>query len=288
MSQLPATIAPPVDAAEPFLKWAGGKRLLLPLIKPHLPRLSADSKYFEPFLGGGALFFSLRPETARLSDINHELIRTYRTLRDHLDDVIEVLLELRNTKDDFYRIRAWRPRTSVRRAARFIYLNKTCFNGLYRENLAGVFNVPYGAHRYNTQVCDIPQLEDASAALRSVELRTADFVQSVSSARTGDFVYFDPPYITGHQNNGFVEYNAKVFSWKDQHRLYNVACRLVDRGVTVLVSNGDHRSIRELYGGASAFTIHTLTRRSTMAGSAASRALRTELLIVGEGARTLA
>jgi DNA adenine methylase len=271
------------NPAEPFLKWAGGKRLLLPSIAPRLPKLDDGCRYFEPFLGGGAVFFTLRPTEALLSDINSELIQAYCAVRDSLTDVIEVLRTLKNTRDDFYRIRAWRPQSRARRAARFIYLNKTCFNGLYRENLAGNFNVPYGRHRYNTQVCDVDQLEAASHALQSCCLRTADFVTSVRTAKRGDLVYFDPPYITGHQNNGFVEYNAKVFSWADQHRLLELATRLVDRGVHVAISNGDHSSIRWLYADNPSFRIHTLKRKSTMAGQAVRRFSRTELLIVSTG-----
>lgn len=282
----PSLVEPQViDPAEPFLKWAGGKRLLLPSIVPRLPKLDDGYRYFEPFLGGGAVFFMLRPTEALLSDINSELIQAYCAVRDSLEDVIEVLLTLKNTRDDFYRIRTWRPRSRARRAARFIYLNKTCFNGLYRENLAGHFNVPYGRHKYNTRYCDIAQLEAASHALQNCHLRTADFVTSVKSAKRGDLVYFDPPYITGHQNNGFVEYNAKVFSWPDQHRLLKLATRLVDRGVHVAISNGDHSSIRGLYADNQAFRIHTLTRKSTMASQAARRFSRTELLIVGTGAQ---
>jgi DNA adenine methylase len=268
------------DDAEPFLKWAGGKRLLLPVLLPKFPEMRDGGRYFEPFLGGGAAFFALRPESALLADVNSELINTYCAVRDCVEDVIEHLLTLANTREDFYRIRTWRPRSRARRAARFIYLNKTCFNGLYRENLAGEFNVPYGEHRYETLVCDTQQLEVASDALFDANLRTADFVSAVREAEAGDLVYFDPPYITGHQNNGFVEYNAKVFSWSDQHRLKNAALRLAERGVRVAISNADHPSIRTLYSGSKAFRIHTFSRHSTMASKPAKRSLRTELLIV--------
>lgn len=272
-----------IVAAEPFLKWAGGKRLLLPALLPKLPRIGIGARYYEPFLGGGAVFFATEPQSAHLSDMNSELIRTYCAVRDCPEDVIAQLSGLRNDPEEFYKIRAWRPRTRARRAARFIYLNKTCFNGLYRENLAGEFNVPYGRHRYDTLVCNVEQIREASRALQGATLRTSDFVSAVSSVDSGDLVYFDPPYITGHSNNGFVEYNAKVFSWFDQHRLRRTAERLVARGVQVAISNGDHPSIRNLYESDSRFRIHVLRRQSTMASQASKRSARTELLIVSTG-----
>jgi DNA adenine methylase len=269
--------------AEPFLKWAGGKRVLLPQILDVVPT-PVSGRYFEPFLGGGALFFALGPNQARLSDLNGELMATYRAVRDHVDEVIEVLATLRNAQDDYYRIRAWNPRTPARRAARFIYLNKTCFNGLYRENLFGQFNVPYGRHKYNTVVCDTEQLTTASQALQSTELRTLDFVDAVRPSTRGDLVYFDPPYITGHQNNGFIEYNARIFSWSDQRRLRAAALRLMDRGVKVVISNADHPSIRALYEESKRFAIHTLNRWSTMASRSSRRYMTDELLIVSREA----
>jgi DNA adenine methylase len=272
-----------IVAAEPFLKWAGGKRVLLPALLPKLPRVGTSARYYEPFLGGGAIFFATEPQAAHLSDMNSELIRTYCAVRNCPEDVIDQLSGLRNNPEEFYKIRAWRPRTPARKAARFIYLNKTCFNGLYRENLAGEFNVPYGRHRYDTLVCNVEQIREASRALQGATLRTTDFVAAVSSAKSGDLVYFDPPYITGHSNNGFVEYNAKVFSWFDQHRLRRTAERLVARGVHVAISNGDHPSIRHLYESDSRFRIHVLRRQSTMAGQANRRSARTELLIVDTG-----
>jgi DNA adenine methylase len=272
-----------IVAAEPFLKWAGGKRLLLPALLPKLPRSGAAARYYEPFLGGGAIFFATEPQSAHLSDMNSELIHTYCAVRDCPEDVIDQLSRLRNGPEEFYKIRSWRPRTRARRAARFIYLNKTCFNGLYRENLAGEFNVPYGRHRYETVVCNVEQIQDASRALQGATLRTSDFAAAVSSAKSGDIVYFDPPYITGHRNNGFVEYNAKVFSWSDQHRLRRTAERLVTRGVHVAISNGDHPSIRHLYESDNRFRIHVLRRQSTMASQANRRSARTELLVVSTG-----
>jgi len=156
-------------------------------------------------------------------------------------------------------------------------LNKTCFNGLYRENLAGDFNVPYGRHQRSLVLCDEDQISDASDTLANAELRVADFETAVAAARQGDVVYFDPPYTTAHSNNGFIEYNAKVFSWTDQERLARVALKLARRGVHVIVTNADHPSIRRLY--PKPFRARRLARWSTIAAAKGRRFPTTELLI---------
>jgi len=277
----PDAAVSPTDRAEPFVKWAGGKRLLIPQLLPHFPSL-IKGRYFEPFLGGGAVFFSLKPASAFLSDVNSELLDTYATVRTAIDEVIAELSLLPHNKKTYYAVRRSRPPTAAARAARFIYLNKTCFNGLYRVNLAGEFNVPYGRHGRSLVVCDAAQLRAASMVLRNAELATADFAEAVSGAQDGDVVYFDPPYTVAHSNNGFIEYNAKVFAWQDQSRLAALAEALVARGVLVLISNADHPSIARLYGAFKHFDIHRLFRFSTMAGSALKRGATSELLIVGK------
>lgn len=258
----------------PFLKWVGGKRPLIDSIVLHLG--SSEGSYFEPFLGGGAVFFALRPPRAVLSDVNALLIETFGTVRDIPDDVIEELEQLPHNKREYYRVRDWRPKNRAKRAARFIYLNKTCFNGVYRENLKGDFNVPYGKHGRSLVVCDVSQIRTASKALQGVTLKAEDFEKAVKTAKAGDIVYFDPPYTTAHTNNGFIEYNAKVFSWEDQERLARVAAALVERGVTVVQTNADHASIRKLYG--QPFEVVALSRWSTIAASKKKRYPTTELL----------
>ena len=269
--------------AEPFLKWAGGKRRLLPLILPHLPPLEEGSCYFEPFLGGGAVFFSIAPRLALLSDSNRELIDTFVTVRDEADAVIRILAGFRNNEPEFYRIRASTPRTSYGRAARFIYLNKLCFNGLYRVNNKGEFNVPYGRHPEAVVYCDKQQLMAASEALAGTTILVSDFEDAIFGASSGDVVYFDPPYTTAHIDNGFIEYNARVFSWEDQERLANVAHALIENGVRVVVSNADHPSIRRLYPRSKGFEAHRIARSSTIAGSSKARATTTELVFTSGG-----
>ena len=276
----PRAVSSPVD---PFLKWAGGKRRLREQILDHLPPLAVGRRYFEPFLGGGAVFFALRPDRAVLTDANPNLIDAFCAVRDEVDSVIARLARLHNNADEYYRLRRARPRTQVARAARFIYLNKTCFNGLYRENLLGEFNVPFGRHGPNLCICDEPQLRAASEALQTAELRSMDFGGVISRARAGDVLYLDPPYTVAHSNNGFVEYNARVFNWEDQARLASAAARLVGRGAHVVVSNAYHPSILELYRKSGRFEVVELDRWSTVAGSSAKRMPTREIILVGRG-----
>ena len=263
----------------PFIKWAGGKRRLLPQILKLLPPLDESRRYFEPFLGGAAVFFGLGPRHSVLSDVNHELVEVFTAVRDDVDSVIDHLSGWKNEEELYYRVRGSRPRSAASRAARFIYLNKTCFNGLFRVNLKGDFNVPFGRHGPNLVICDELQLRAASETLKRATLAVADFGQSARRMRTGDLAYFDPPYTTAHSNNGFIEYNARVFSWEDQRRLARVCKALVARGVRVAVSNADHPAIRCLYP-RDVFNIRRLDRWSTMAGGPSKRFPTTELLIV--------
>jgi DNA adenine methylase len=271
------------EVVEPFLKWAGGKRNLRQHLIPLFPELRNGATYFEPFLGGGAVFFGLQPSGARLSDVNAELIDVYITVRDQVDAVIEKLEALPYSQDDYYDIRAWHPKDPASRAARFIYLNKTCFNGLFRVNLRGEFNVPFGRHGPNLEICNRQQLRAASQALSRAVISCADFAEALKEAKQGDIVYCDPPYTTAHSNNGFVEYNARVFSWDDQHRLARVTSDLVDRGVSVIVSNADHASIVDCFSKSGRLKVERIERWSTIAGTPTKRFKTSELVLVGRG-----
>jgi DNA adenine methylase len=252
-------------SSPPLIKWAGGKRCLVPDIAELAP--SRFSRYYEPFLGGGALFFSILPAAATLSDTNGELIQMYVAVRDHPNKVLRCLSRMPNSVDDYYRIRSMKARSDASKAARLIYLCTLSFNGIYRQNLKGEFNVPYG---YKTHVnpCDRTTLERISKSLQGKTLIEADFEKATSTAQKGDFVYFDPPYTVAHDNNGFIKYNAKIFSWADQKRLASTALRLKRAGCHVIVSNADHPSIRELY---SDFEVHVVKRQSVMAASSQFR-----------------
>lgn len=261
---------------EPFLKWAGGKRWLLPRIIGKVPPFHA---YYEPFLGSGGLFFSLEPEQAVLSDTNAELINCYRCVRDHCSSVIKVLKRLRIDKKTYYRIRnkQYHKAEKIKRAAFFIYLNKTCWNGLYRVNKEGRFNVPAGTLGRVEKIFDEEQLISVSCLLRRARLKCCDFEEAVQDARAGDLVYFDPPYITTHLKNGFVKYNSKLFSQSDELRLSKVAEKLAASNVSVIVSNAAHPLIKEQYDGP--FYKTELGRASLIAADPEKRRRFTELLV---------
>lgn len=246
---------------KPFLKWAGGKRSVLPeLLKRTPPKFG---KYFEPFVGGGALFFALQPENAVLSDINSELINCFVVVRDKVEDLITHLATHKSGKRYYYQVRALDRRTDywllspIEKASRFIYLNKTCFNGLCRVNSAGCFNVPYGDYK-NPKICDADNLRDCSAALRSVQLQVQSFDQIEQLSSKGDFVYFDPPYAPLSATASFTSYAKEGFSPREQEQLAEM-CRALDRkGVKFMLSNSAVPSVRKLYEGFHLEVIPTL------------------------------
>lgn len=259
-----------------LLKWPGGKRVLLRHILAFVP--STFNRYYEPFVGGGALFFALQPVQAVLADNNTELINCYKQVRDCPGVVIAHLSQLRNTKEDYYAIRQSIPTEDAARAARFIYLMTLSFNGIHRVNSQGNFNVPYGNKEY-LQPNDASKIYAVSACLSSAELRFGDFESTVMDAKAGDFIYFDPPYTVAHGNNGFLKYNAHIFSWSDQIRLATIARDLAQCGCHVIVSNADHPSILELY---SCFKMQRIMRSSAIAASPEHRRNVTECIFYNE------
>ncbi len=260
---------------EPVLKWPGGKRGLVPNLLPLLP--SRYGSYHEPFLGGAALFFALRPAAARLSDANAELIECYQQIRDQPEELIARLQALNNSESEYYRIRNLHPDDPTGRAARLIYLTTLSFNGLYRVNLKGDFNVPYG-HKTHLTACQPERIRAASETLASAALRCSDFEAAVNVADAGDLIYLDPPYTVAHSNNGFLKYNQTIFSWADQVRLARVAQKLVDHGCYVVVSNAAHDSIDALYP---EFRRVRVQRASVIAASRNFRRAISESVFVG-------
>lgn len=257
----------------PFLRWAGGKQWLARAMPVFTP--SSYERYFEPFLGGGSIYFSLQPATAYLTDVNSELIRTFRAIRDQPQRVIANLRRWKYDRQVFEAVRRLQTRSEPSSAARFIYLNRTAFNGIYRVNRQGQFNVPFGDFA-NPQICNTQRIDTCSSALNKAKVIDAlDFEKAVLTATRDDFVYFDPPYITGHNNNGFVKWNSKLFSWADQERLASLAKQLAHRGVHVLVSNADHPAVTELYDG---FHRYRLERASQIGGLPSRRRRVTEVL----------
>lgn len=240
----------------PFLKWAGGKSRLIAQYQPFLPQ--AFDTYYEPFLGGGALFFYLRPQRAVLSDINPELVNVYTCVRDRVEELIEQLTHhaAHHGQDYYYQMRAETPEPPVARAARLIYLNKTCFNGLYRVNAQGQFNVPMGRYS-NPKICDRDLLQAASEALQSATIVQRSFHQILEANITPqDFVYFDPPYQPLSVTSNFTGYSRDAFTAAHQIQLRDIFAQLAQLQVQVLLSNSDCPFIRELYQDFPIQTIH--------------------------------
>lgn len=225
-------------------------------------------------MGGGALFCALQPQVGTLGDKNAELINCYQHVQKNPTVLIAHLQQMENSEEEYYKIRSQAPENPVERAARFIYLTTLAFNGIYRENSRGVFNVPYG-HKSHLNPCDPDRIVAVSKALAGIRILHADFEETVADAVEGDLIYLDPPYTVTHSNNGFIKYNARVFSWEDQKRLAAVAARLAESGCKVLVSNADHPSIWELYG---KFKMQRVTRPSVISASRSGRRRITECI----------
>lgn len=248
-----------VASLAPLFRWPGGKRWLTSQLLELIP--DRYGRYFEPFVGAGALFFALRPGLASLSDANHDLMSCYAHVRDNHDQVARLLADMPRNEDSYYRIRSSSPVEGIARAARFIYLATLAFNGIYRVNQRGQFNVPYGGRSYSH--LDFGQaLAGYAAALSSATLTSGDFEAAVADASTGDVVYLDPPYTVAHANNGFMRYNDHIFSWADQRRLAGLAAELAGRGCILFISNAYHPSVRDLYP---SFSSRILTRPSLIA-----------------------
>ena len=239
---------------KPFLKWAGGKRQLADAILAQFPK--SFNTYYEPFIGAGAILFERQPKTAIIGDQNEQLCLTYEVVRDNVDELIELLREHaeNNSSEYFYQIREldrdvnkFKAMPRVEKAARMIYLNKTCYNGLYRVNSQGLFNTPYGRYK-NPSICEEPVLRAVSFYLRNndVEIICSDFEKTVETAKQGDFIYFDPPYDSPNCTN-FTGYQAGGFDKQEQIRLRDLVLSLSDRNVKCLISNSATDFIKDIY-----------------------------------------
>lgn len=237
------------NGAKPFVKWAGGKGKLLDELTKNLPEFKS---YHEPFVGAGALFFRLvsmgKIKRAWVNDSTEELTNAYEVIKDDVTGLINELQsgKYQNDKEIFYKIRAEEPEEDVKRAARFIYLNKTAFNGLYRVNSKGKFNVPFGKYK-NPKICDEENLRLVSKALKKATLLNGDFKIVLKHARKNSFVYFDPPYLPLSETSSFTSYTPNNFTKDDQDRLYEVFKKLDSRGCYVMLSNSYHPYTEELY-----------------------------------------
>ncbi|WP_414682914.1 DNA adenine methylase [Longimicrobium sp.] len=265
-----------IGGPRPFLRWPGGKRWAAPtiakLIEPAL-----RCRYIEPFLGGGAVFFHLRPGRALLADLNSDLVETYVAIRDRPQEIVRILEQWTASENTFYSLRGWKPTTPLERAARFLFLNRTSFAGIYRENRDGDYNVPFGGGaRTHRILIDTDLLSLASEALNAVELVNVDFEATLDRAGIGDVVYCDPPYPPSRRG-GFERYNGRPFSWADHVRLSEAAHRAKSRGSLVIISNGTNPEIEELYADAD---IRVLERGSQVSRTVSGRGRVRELLFI--------
>ncbi|CAN5409790.1 DNA adenine methylase [soil metagenome] len=277
--------------ARPIVKWAGGKRMLVPTLLSHLP--SEIGTYVEPFAGGAALFFALANEAsskradartfrrAVLADRNEDLVACYRAVRDSVEELIVALGAYRYDQKLFYEVRGRDPSTmsDVERGARLIFLNRTCFNGLWRVNGSGKFNVPFGRFK-NPRIRDESGLRDASRALANVDVQFADFGEVTKSLKQGDFAYFDPPYVPVSKTADFTSYAEGGFGPKDQARLVDTLRALREKGILAMLSNADTEAAHELYED---FAVHQVEARRAINADSAKRGTMTEILVLNWG-----
>ena len=258
---------------KPFLRWAGGKAWFHQHLVDLLGNHEFDN-YYEPFLGGGSIFFSLNATEAVLSDANAELIEAYIAVRDHPEEVIETFLTYRNEKDFYYNLRAQIPDDPNARAARFIYLNRTSYNGLYRVNRQGQYNVPFG----NKPSIGINEgtIRSASEGLQNAVLVSGDFEDGIEHIRENTLVFLDPPYTVSHNHNGFIAYNQDIFSIEDQQRLANFIHQIDEVGAYYILTNAAHDAIRNIFRDCGRSFI--VERQSLIGGRNAQRGLTEELV----------
>lgn len=254
------------NKARPFLRWAGGKRWLIKYLTEIIGNTEYNN-YFEPFIGGGSIFFHIEPKNAFISDTSEELINAYNQVKLHPEKIIELLNKFRNTKEEYYRIRETEPRKDIDRAARFIYLNKTSYNGIYRVNLKGKYNVPYGFRK--TYVIGEENIMQASEKLLNAKIKCMDFMDTSNKIQKKDLVFLDPPYTVSHNNNGFIAYNQKIFSLEDQYRLSKYIDNIKERGAYYILTNAAHKRVKEIFDKKD--TILELPRSSTIGGKYAKR-----------------
>lgn len=260
-----------------FLKWAGGKNWFIRNYSELLPK--TFNRYIDPFLGGGALYFFLEPKEAVVSDINEELITTYKAIADDwkkVDDCLKV--HAKNHSDEYYySVRCSQPRKPHTIAARMIYLNRTCFNGIYRVNSQGKFNVPIGSKE--TVILPSDCFEERSELMKGTSFHVCDFEETINQAEKDDFLFCDPPYAVMDEKSGFVGYSKKLFSWEDQVRLAEAVERARKRGVKVLMTNASHKTIRKLYSVGN-YKFIEASRKCVISGVNKGRNSYNELIIL--------
>lgn len=273
------------EKPKPFVKWVGGKRQLLRQFR-ELGLYPLDgfnpitNTYFEPFVGGGAVFFDLFPKKAELSDLNKELVTTYNVIKNDVESLIKSLKKHKHDKEYFLKIRAkdLNKLSDLEIASRFIYLNRTCFNGMYRVNSRGEFNVPFGKYN-NPLICDEENLRRVSKALQKVSIKHQDYKEVLKKAKSGDFIYFDPPYHPVSKTASFTSYTAESFLDKEQIELRDTFVELHKRGCFVMLSNSDAPFINEIYSKIKGVKINKIMAGRAINSKASGRGKITEVLI---------
>lgn len=264
----------------PIVKWVGGKRQLMFELLKNMPK--TYNRYFEPFIGGGALFFELQPENAYISDMNEELINLYSVVRDNVYELIADLNKHEVSKEFFLKIRnldrtdEYKNLSNLQRASRFIYLNRTCFNGLYRVNSQGQFNVPFGNYK-KPRIVNENNLLNCSELLKNTEIKCADFSEILTKAKKDDFVYFDPPYVPLNETSSFTSYTKDGFDMDMQFKLREVCDELDLMGVKFMLSNSDTKFVNELY---SNYEIKKVFASRAVNANADGRGKITEVLVM--------
>jgi len=273
------------EKPKPFVKWVGGKRQLLAQFRrlnlyPPEKFDIRTGRYFEPFVGGGAVFFDLLPEKGFLSDLNKELVITYNVIKNDVEGLIASLKKHKIDKEYFLNIRAKDSKAlnDLAVASRFIFLNRTCFNGLYRVNSKGGFNVPYGKYA-NPLICDESNLRKVSKSLQNIEVKHQDYKEVLKTAKKGDFVYFDPPYYPVSKTASFTSYTAEAFLDKEQIELRDTVLELNKRGCFVMLSNSDTPFINKIYSGLKGIRVNKVEAGRAINSKGSGRGKITEVLV---------
>lgn len=266
---------------EPILKWAGGKRKLIPDIFALFPSNYRNCRYHEPFFGGGAMFFKIKPKSGTINDINARLMSFYEVVRDNPEELIEISEQYPYNEETFYNLRDrfnQQDLSKIEEASLLLYLNKTAYNGLYRVNSKGEFNVPFGRY-HNPTIVPKDRIRDASKILKNVSIFRKDFSYITKYANKGDLCYLDPPYHPISSTSNFTSYSSDGFNFRDQTRLRNTCLELHDKGVYFVLSNGYARRIIDLYQEKNPFRIEIIKARRAISSKASTRGPINEILV---------
>lgn len=259
--------------AKPFLRWAGGKKWLLKRLESMI-NIDEYNTYHEPFIGGGSVFFKFSPKTSFISDSNEWLVETYNSIKENPNEIIKYLKEFSKEKEEYYKIRGQIYSNQFKRSAQFIYLNQMSFNGIFRVNLSGKYNVPYGNRsHYNF---DYENIISVSSALHNTQITHSDFSNTIENVAEGDLVFLDPPYTITHNLNGFVQYNQKIFSLEDQYKLAEMIQEIKNRNAFYILTNAAHKKVKEIFDDTD--TLLEISRASVIGGKGAKRGKYSEYL----------